>query len=378
MTQSNQIIWQRLELGKEEILSTWELKSRSAIEATQDKDSHTVRDELVHFLASLIENLKVGHTNAVEKERVSAQHHGQQRAGLTNYTLAETIKEYSLLRAVLIAYLVRTGPVSEGDREVIHETVDNAVRLASNEFAQAEQAKIKLALAKAEASNRDLDQFAAVAAHDLRSPLSSIAGFAEVLAEDFGAQASKEALECLSFIRGAVKRMTSLIDGILSYAKLNAAVPEMRLISSEEAVKAATQNLKAALTESSGQVSHALLPEVFGDLPLLTQLFQNLFSNAIRYRSEVPAAIEVSVRSVADFCEFEVRDNGIGFDMRFKDVIFEVHKQLDTQQRLEGAGLGLATCRKAVERHGGRIWAHSLVGIGTSFYFTIPSSRRVS
>lgn len=370
--QSNLTASQRLASGRDQVLRIWESGSRRIIASARNKDSHTVQNELAHFIAALVANLRVGHPDSVEKERVSAEHHGQQRAGLTGYTLMETIKEYALLRQVIIEFLLAGGPLSETERTVIHQTVDNAIQLASNEFAQAEQAKIKLALAKANSSNHDLEQFAAVAAHDLRSPLNSIAGFTELLQMEFGEHASADAREWMTFIRNAVQRMTGLIDGILSYAKLNQLNHEMKLISAEEPVKAATQNLKGALTQSSGRIGHEKLPFVIGNLPLLTQLFQNLFANAIRYRGEKPPEVEVSVRLDGDHWRFCVADNGVGFDMKYKDVVFEVHKQLDTDQRFDGAGLGLATCRRVVESHGGKIWVESEPAKGSKFYFTLP------
>ena len=362
----------RLSEGRNELLSLWEKLSRKLVGATRGKDSHTVRDELTHFLTALAENLRVEKTNSVPLEKISAKHHGQQRAGITGYTLMETVHEYGLLRKVIIQFLLEGGSLTEKEREVIHETVDNAVRLASNEFAEAEQAKIKLALAKAESSNRDLEQFAAVAAHDLRSPLNSIAGFTEILQNEFKDNASGEAQESMKFIRSAVRRMVALIEGILSYARLSRPTSEKTIFSAEEPVKAATQNLKAEITHASGRISHPKLPEVLGDLPLLTQLFQNLFANALRYRGEEFPAIEVSSRAVGNDWEFCVSDNGVGFDPKYKDVIFEVHKQLHTDRRFEGTGLGLATCRRVVELHGGRMWADSEIGRGSRFIFTLP------
>ena len=367
----------RLKQGREKVLGLWEQQSRSQIAATQDKDSHTIRNELTHFISALVENLRVGRTHVDERESLSAQHHGQQRAGLTGYTLMQTVKEYGILRSVLVAFLLEAGPLSENERRVLHETVDHAIQLASNEYAQAEQSKIKLALAKAEASNRDLEQVAAVAAHDLRSPLNSIAGFTELLQLEFGDHASSEARASMTYIDKAVKRMTGLIEGILSYAKLVNASEQMTPIMANEPVNAAVQNLKSSLTNSSGRVSHEQLPQVIGNLPLLTQLFQNLFANAIRYHGNEPPAIDVACLVEGNFVRFSVSDNGVGFDMKYKDLIFEVHKQLDTNHRLEGAGLGLATCRRVVELHGGKIWAESIPGKGSTFYFTLPGSESV-
>nr|AGU12009.1 Histidine kinase-, DNA gyrase B-, and HSP90-like ATPase [uncultured organism] len=363
----------RLIAQKYDIIKIFEEESRRLVDAARDKDSHIVQNELSDFIDGLVLNLQEQSTELSAKEWISARHHGQERAGIDGYTVVAVIKEYRILRQVIIRFLrTHETSLSDRDREIIHAAVDSAIELAVDEFSKAEQSRVKLALAKAEASNHELDHFAAVAAHDLRSPLNTIGGFASLLRDEYVAAENSQALEFVGYIEKAVGRMTSLIEGILSYAKLNSSPDVMTEVAVADAILSATQNLKSLLTASSAKVGHVSLPTVLGSLPLLSQLFQNLISNSIKFRSPEPPEINVEVTDEGHLWRFCVSDNGEGFDSRFKEDIFALHKQLDTTQRPEGVGIGLATCRRVVEIHGGSIWAESKMGEGTQVYFTLP------
>ncbi len=372
MTES---VAQRLEKSSADILSIWEKRARAEILATEGKDSEVIQDELALFLKSLVHTLAMKNPMKSLTDEKAALNHGQQRAGLTNYTLIEIIEEYSLMRQVLIEILSRQGPLAEKDRAAIHLAVDTAMELATNEFAKAEQAKILLALAKAEQSNRELEQFAAIVAHDFRSPLASISGFAEVLRDDLSSSVSQDTEQALDFIEGAVSRLVNMVDGILSYAKLNGEKPQFQPVDCNTAVFAAVQNLQVQLTDSGGRTEHGGLPTLNGDLTLLTQLFQNLISNSLKFRGSVAPVVKVSAAPEGtEYWKFVVEDNGIGFDPDLRESIFGLYKKAHSASNYGGTGIGLATCRRVVELHGGKIWAESRPGEGSTFHFTLSRS----
>jgi len=362
---------ERLRELKHDIIKLWEKRSRQEIPAARDKDSYTVQDELTLFLEALIKDLSPDFPAQAKVEEHIGLMHGQQRSGLTGYTLFQVLREYSILREVLIDVLSGHGPLTDEERRIIHCAVDSGIQHAGVEFAKAEKAVVSVALARAEQSNRDLDQFAAIIAHDLRSPLSTIIGFTEVLQDEFQ-KASPVAQDAMTRIQSAVRRLIGFVDGVLNYARLGSETSEFEVIESDDAVQAATQNLKAAITEASGRVQHEKLPSVTANLPLLTLLFQNLIANSLKYRSGEPPVVRVKAADVGDFWEFSVMDNGIGFSPEHKETIFQFQKRLDTRQSREGAGIGLATSRRIIELHNGKIWAESEPGKGTTIFFTLP------
>jgi signal transduction histidine kinase len=358
---------------KERIITLWIERALEEIPAALDKDIRTIRDEIPDFVNELVKTLSPANPkqDATEKNRL-ANLHGQQRAGLTQYSLQQVLKEYSLLRQILEKELQAEQPLTENERHIINLSIDSAIQIAGHEFAQAEQAKIKLALAHAEQSNRDLEHFAAIAAHDLKSPLTSIIGYTDLIERELKRRSLLEFDKNLTFIKSAAKRMTDLIDGVLSYASLGSSSQEFTIVSCKDVVNAAVQNLKVQITETGGSVGFDDLPEVRGNLPLLTQVFQNLFSNALKFRGSRPPLLHVKVETEKDFWRFCVTDNGIGFDPKQKESIFILYKRLSETSQKPGAGIGLATCRRVAELHGGKVWAESEPGKGSTFFFTLP------
>ena len=221
-------------------------------------------------------------------------------------------------------------------------------------------------------SNEDLSQFASAISHDLRSPLNAVTSFAQQLKEDYQHQLGKEADAYLSYITGATDRMRSLISDLLAYSRVagedNA---KTAVSSSEEALRLAEMNLQIKIREAQAVITHDPLPDVVAGSVLLQQLFQNLLENAIKFRGEEPPRIHVSAEGRGDGCVFSVSDNGIGIDPKHIEQIFRIFKRLHGDD-YEGTGIGLAICKKIVERHGGRLWAESVLGKGTRFCFTLP------
>ena len=165
--------------------------------------------------------------------------------------------------------------------------------------------------------------------------------------------------------------METLIRDLLAYARVTSRSGEMVSTDAGAALRQALDNLQASIQEKGAEIVHGELPIVRADAAQLAQLFQNLIGNALKFRSEAPPEIHVDACREADYWRFSVRDNGIGIDARFQDHIFEMFHRLHSRQQYDGSGIGLAICKKIVDRHGGRIWVESEPGQGATFHFTI-------
>ena len=213
---------------------------------------------------------------------------------------------------------------------------------------------------------------AAVAAHDLKSPIATISGFVEVIQEDLSKGNTIDASKHLIFIKNASARMIELVDHLLNYAKLASSKPKFEKVDLNNVVQSAIENLGAVTTETKARITTGELPTVKGEPLLLIQLFQNLIGNALKFSKGQPSVnIKVASANESEW-EFCVEDQGVGFDPKFSKQIFELYKQLGGANDSKGAGIGLATCQKVVELHHGEIWAESQVGKGSRFVFTLP------
>lgn len=225
-----------------------------------------------------------------------------------------------------------------------------------------------------ERSNLDLQQFAYIASHDLRTPLRSIGGFVQILEKNHADKLDDKALSLIHRTAAAVKRLEQLTEDLLSYARVNSDVRPFAPVNCAEMVDEVIQLLDAAITGSKARVTYGELPEIIGDRTQLVQLFLNLIGNGIKYCADRASVVHISARRTEREWEFSVADNGIGIDARHHEKIFDVFTRLHTQQAYSGTGIGLAVCRRVVQRHGGRIWLTSVVGEGSTFYFTIPDT----
>jgi PAS domain S-box-containing protein len=222
-------------------------------------------------------------------------------------------------------------------------------------------------------SNEDLEQFAHVACHDLRSPLNTILQFTELIVQKQGASLDAEMGQLLQIVRNSAGRMGDLISALLTYSRLNdESSREVRPISSLTAYENAVANLSAAISEAQARIDSADLPDVLSNPAQLLQVFQNLISNALHYRGAVTPHIRVSAERQNTFWLFSVSDNGPGIAPQYHSLIFEPFKRLHGADR-PGSGIGLAFCRKFIEREGGKIWVESEEGKGATFRFTLPA-----
>jgi signal transduction histidine kinase len=219
-------------------------------------------------------------------------------------------------------------------------------------------------------NNEDLRQFALVAAHDLQEPIRTIASFAQLIAVRYEGKLDPDADEFISHIVGGAHRMSRLVEDLLSFAQLSTRPTALTLQDAQVLLETALFNLAAKIKESGAIVTYDPLPQVMADQMQIVQVFQNLISNAIKYRSSQPPRIHISADLDGSDRVFSVRDNGIGFKQEYADRIFGLFKRLHGRE-VPGTGIGLANCRKIMERHGGRIWAVSEEGKGATFFFTL-------
>ena len=223
-----------------------------------------------------------------------------------------------------------------------------------------------------ERSNEELERFASICSHDLQEPLRMISSFAALLKEEHQEKFDAEAKQYMNYIISGAKRMSELVKDVLQYSKLGAPAARFNQVNCETVLKEAIANLTMGIEESHAEISAGPLPTITGNSSQMVRLFQNLISNSIKYRGERSPSIRITAEEVGEEWQFRVEDNGIGFDMKFANDIFDVFRRLHGKDTYPGSGLGLASCKKIVERHMGRIWVKSEVGKGSSFYFTIP------
>jgi len=237
---------------------------------------------------------------------------------------------------------------------------------------QAEEKLLKLT-EDLKRSNADLEQFAYTASHDLQEPLRVVAGFVELLGRRYKDKLDDKAYEYIHYSVDGVRRMQMLIKDLLQYSQIATKGKAFTPANCSVALEHAIYNLHRAIEESGAEITYDLLPTITSDSAQIGRLFQNLIGNAIKYRSNERLRIHISAERKGQEWAFSVRDNGIGIDPKFKDRIFVVFQRLHTREEYSGTGIGLAICKKIVERHCGRIWVESEPGKGSTFFFTLPA-----
>lgn len=226
-------------------------------------------------------------------------------------------------------------------------------------------------------ANEELQQFAYVASHDLQEPLRTITSFTQLLESRYKGQLDEDADEFISYIVTSSRRMTDLINGLLALVRLRKAGHAAAPVSFDKLLEEAEIGLHVAIQESQAEIQHGPLPSLVVDQVQFSQVLQNLLSNAIKYRRAERPLIRVEARRDGTNWIFSVADNGRGFNQQFAERIFGLFQRLHSRE-VEGTGMGLSIARKILERHGGRIWAESTEGVGSTFYFTLPVSLEVS
>jgi signal transduction histidine kinase len=233
---------------------------------------------------------------------------------------------------------------------------------------------VKERTAELERSNAELGQFVYVASHDLQEPLRMVASYLQLVDTRYREKLDDDGREFIGFAVDGAKRMQLLINDLLSYSRVGKKGQPLQPAGCEQALQMAMRNLEVAIRESGVQITHDPLPTVMGDATQLEQLFQNLLGNAMKFRRDEPPKIHVGAEQKDGCWCLSVRDNGIGIEAQYFDRIFVVFQRLHSRSVYPGTGIGLAICKKIVERHGGAIWVESEFGKGSTFCFTIPSS----
>jgi light-regulated signal transduction histidine kinase (bacteriophytochrome) len=224
-------------------------------------------------------------------------------------------------------------------------------------------------------TNRDLQQFSYAASHDLKEPLRTVSNYLQLLRNRYSGQVlSQEALELIQVAIAGAQRMHALVEALLEYSRAGeVGASTLEPVVVEQAVNDALTNLQGSISEAGGAISIGPLPTVTANRLHLSQVFQNLIGNALKYRSEEPPRISISANDQHEEWQFLVEDNGVGIAPQYHSQIFGIFKRLHGSE-YPGAGIGLATCKKIVERYGGQIWVESEPGNGSRFFFTLPKT----
>ncbi|MGA1870503.1 MAG: ATP-binding protein [bacterium] len=298
------------------------------------------------------------HTDGCTLRRILA---GEERVQLE--TLKET-RDGKKVPVEIIATPLKVRGKTTGTVEAYRDITDRK---------KAENALIQKTL-ELQRSNKELEQFAYVASHDLQEPLRKIVGFTELIKERYKGKLDAEADEYIMYTVDGAMRMQGLINDLLNYSRVGRGNFPLENRNIEEILDEALANLERTIKESGAKITHNSLPVLRVNASRMRQVFQNLISNAIKFskKEEIPY-VHISVEKKEEMWTFAVRDNGIGIDPQYAERIFQIFQRLHTRAEYSGSGIGLAICKKIVELHEGKIWMESKQGEGATFYFTIPA-----
>ncbi len=293
--------------------------------------------------------------------------------GLGNHFLARPLRTLSDA-----ARDIGTGQydVRVKDGFVIDEL--NALGSAFNHMAEDLESHERNLARKAEKltrSNRDLEHFAYVASHDLQEPLRKVTSFAELLAKRYGGQLDETATRYIDYMVDGARRMSALINHLLAFSRLNTTGREFASVDCDALLKTVLADLNEAIAEAGAVITRDPLPTVHGDAIQLGQVLQNIVANAVKFRGQEPPMVHITAARRDAAWEFSIQDNGIGIAPEQAERVFRMFQRLHTPGEYPGAGIGLAMCKRIVERHGGRIWIDSLPGQGATFHFTLPDDE---
>ena len=287
----------------------------------------------------------------------------------------EKIQHYETLRlkkdGTIINTSVTLSPVFDPSGKFV------AVSCIGRDITERKKAEeiLKWKLEELRRSNEELEQFAYVSSHDLQEPLRMISSYLQLLQRRYQGKIDERADKYIYYAVDGAARMQVLINDLLEFSRVTTRANEPEPIDSEFVLNQVLSNLDLYIKQNKATVSHDPLPEVMADNTQLAQVFQNLIINGIKFHSEEAPKIHISAEKKANEWVFSVQDNGIGIDPQYSEKIFEVFKRLHKKEEYPGTGIGLAICKKIVERHGGRIWVESELGKGSTFYFTLPISK---
>ncbi|HML06258.1 MAG TPA: ATP-binding protein, partial [Methanobacterium sp.] len=244
---------------------------------------------------------------------------------------------------------------------------------------QERTAELNVLIDELKRSNEELQQFAYVASHDLQEPLRAISSFTQLLERRYHDKLDENADEFMDYIVEAAQRMQQMILDLLEYSRVTTKGEEFKEIDINEALDTALFYLKSLIEDCNVEITHNELPKIMADQSQLTKVFQNLISNAIKFKKpDEPPKIYISSRKDEENNEyiFSVQDNGIGMDSQYSERIFTIFQRLHTRDEYPGTGIGLSIVKRIMERHGGKIWVESELGKGSTFYFALPFKQK--
>jgi light-regulated signal transduction histidine kinase (bacteriophytochrome) len=303
------------------------------------------------------------------------------KKGAQDYLIKGEV-EHKLLERSIIYSLERKR--IEIELQKYHEILEEQVEERTKELANANallkieidkhkktEAQLENLLMELKRSNKELEQFAYVASHDLQEPLRMVSSFTQLLERKYKRELDQDADDYIKFAVDGAQRMQQLINDLLAYSRVTTGGKKFEMVNMENILTESLSNLKLSVEENNATITHESLPYVRADQSQVVQLFQNLIGNAIKFRREEPPEIHISAQNSGDKWIFQVSDNGIGIDPQYVNHIFKVFQRLHGRENYPGTGIGLSICKKIVERHGGEMWVNSKLGKGSQFFFTI-------
>jgi light-regulated signal transduction histidine kinase (bacteriophytochrome) len=274
-------------------------------------------------------------------------------------------------RPVTSAALISTLQIALKARQRQYEVRDLLANL--QELNRNLEQRVADRTAQLERSNKDLEQFAYVASHDLQEPLRVVTLFLQLLKDQYKTQLDDKAREYIGHAFDGANRMSAMIKDLLAYARVGSQGITPTVLDLQGVVEYVKANLRAAIEESNAEITSDPMPTVTADGPQMQQVLQNLVSNALKFHQEARRpAVHIGATRQADHWLFQVKDNGIGIDPKHVEQVFLLFQRLHAREKYPGSGIGLAICKRIVERHGGQIWVESEPGKGSTFFFTIP------
>ncbi len=335
-------------------------------------------EEMTGYSQEEFKTINVGETYADANDRREMLKILDETGKLRDYTVRMKRKDGTAYYALLNIDQIELGGqrvllMAQQDITALKKAEEEIVRL--NKDLESRVVQLSALNTDLERSNRDLEQFAYVASHDLQEPLRMISSFTQLLEQRYKGKLDKSADEFTKFVVDGANRMQRMINDLLSYSRISSRGKPFEPVSSEEILAQVQVNLLLLIEENHALLTHESLPEITADASQMLLLFQNLIGNAIKFKGKEPPRVHVFSESREEEWMFGVRDNGIGIAKEYFDRIFVIFQRLYSREEYSGTGIGLAICKKIVERHGGRIWVESELGKGSTFFFTIPKRR---
>ena len=357
---------------QEKVLNEWISISKKRFPAASDKSRTAIRDhvpEMMNLLCEVIETKRFDTPNEASKT------HGRQRHSFGDYTLIQVIGEYSILKNLVFDELTAGHADTVEIIRLVDLFFDSAITIAANEFAKLREDELVASAARLKDSNMDLERFAGVAAHDLRSPAGTIVGYSDLLIDSCLNDPPK--LKSATTIQRTAKRMIDLIDQLLVYAKLGKSEHKFVRVDVATCVDDAVSSLDGVIEIASAKIQVGELPQISGDPVLITQLFQNLIANSLKFCSpERTCEIKISGQVADHKVKIEVADNGLGFDPTLSKALFEPFIRAHEHLPIQGSGIGLATVERIVKLHGGTVTASGETNRGATFTMEFPEPSK--